>query len=193
MGAKTTVEVYHRHFTLTILSEVAAVGEDVLVVEVLNDRTTGDDAYELVAVINDRNEVCLHRTENEIVNGRTYLARRILRGERKHIREDKILKVLDGHRVRLTALTLNYEPEKVAFADRADIGAVMLEHGDRRELTLMHLLESLTDSEVAVYKCYILLGTHKESYIHKIIPFLSLYPALPGKVLRSVRSGREEE
>ena len=184
MGAKTTVEVYHRHFTLTILPVIAAVGEDVLVVEVLNDRTAGDDAYELVTVINDRNEVCLHRTENEIVNGRTYLAGRILRGEREHIREDKILKVLDGHRVRFAALTLDYEPEKIALADRAYIGAVMLEYGDRRVLALMHLLESLADSEVAVYEGYILLGTHKESYIHKIIPFLSLYPALPGKVLR---------
>ena len=193
MGAKTTVEVYHRHFRLTILPVIAVVGEYVLVVEVLNDRTAGDDAYEFVAVINDRNEVCLHRTDNEIVNGRTYLAGRVLRGEREHIREDKILKVLDGHRVRFAALPLNYEPKKVALTDRADIGAVMFEHGDRRELALMHLLESLTDREVAVYKCYILLGTHKESYIHKIIPFLSLYPALPGKVLRSVRSGREEE
>ena len=168
---------------MTTLFDAGAVGEDVLVVEMLYDRTAGDDADELVTVIDDRNEVCLHRAENEIVYGRTDLAGRILRSKREYVREDEVLKILDRHSVRFAALALYYEPEQVTLADRAYIGAVMLEHGDGRELALVHLLENLTDGIVAVYKGDILLGSHKKSYIHKIIPFLSLYPVLPGKVL----------
>ena len=166
MGAKTTVEVYHRHFPLTILQTIAALGEDILVVEVLDYRTARYDADEHVAVIDDWNEVRLHRTDYQIIDGRSDKAGRILGGQREHIGETEVFKLLDGHCVRFAALALDYEPEKVAFADRADICAVAPENGDSRILAGMHLLECLADSKVAVNKCNILLGAHKKSYVH---------------------------
>ena len=145
------------------------LGKDVLLVEMLDYRTAGYDPDKHSAVIRDRNEICLHRSDDQVFYRSAYCDRRVLFCLIQKIRQAEILKALYRHGMRLAAFALDDEPQKVALAYRCNIVTVTVKDRNSRKARSMHLFQCLSDSEISIHKDYILLGARKESYIHTIL------------------------
>ena len=132
----------------------------------LDDGTPRDDAYEHAPVISDRDKIRLHCADYQILDRSVDGHRRVLLCLVQQFSQTDVLKILDRHRVRLAALALDDEPEKVALTYGRNIMALAVKDRNSRKTLGMHLFERLPDRKISIYESYILLGAGKKSYIH---------------------------
>lgn len=159
-----------RETSVFIVFENSFHREDILLVKMLDDGTPCDNAYEHASVIRDRNEISLHGADYQVLDRSVDGNGRICLCLVQQFCQTEVLKILDRHRVRLTTLSLDNEPEKVALTYGRDIMTIAVKDRNRREACDMHLFERLSDRIIRIYESYILLGAGKKSYIHIVHP-----------------------